>query len=199
MLSRTSTTLLKGLQDPQNDRAWQRFYARYLPMLLSHAKRMGLPDADAQDAAAQTLTTFVTAYWAGGYKRERGRLKSWLGGIIQNKVRKALARRRPVSLDAPSSGERGRTIEPVAPDVQEEVFEREWQLDRLNAALEILRRQSDPNTYQAFDLYALKDWPVAKVASFLNITPNAVYISKTRTLKRLRKIVDQLVAEEESG
>ncbi len=106
MLSRTSTTLLDGLQDPQNDRAWQRFYARYLPMLLSHAKRMGLSDADAQDVAAQTLTTFVTAYWAGGYKRERGRLKSWLGGIIQNKVRKALARRRPVSLDAPSSGER---------------------------------------------------------------------------------------------
>jgi hypothetical protein len=37
------------------------------------------------------------------------------------------------------------------------------------------------------------------VASFLNITPNAVYISKTRTLKRLRKIVDRLVAEEELG
>lgn len=189
--------MLEGLADARDERAWRRFYDRFTPMLLSYAKRVGLSDADAQDVVAETLTTFLQAYRAGRYERERARLKSWLGGIIHNKILKLHARRTTASLDVVQPEDRGQPMEPAATEDQDEAFEREWQLDRLNAALNILRRESDPNTYQAFDLYALKDWPVAKVASFLNMTPNAVYISKTRTLKRLRQIVQQLVAEEE--
>lgn len=195
--TRTSTTLLNALVDPRDEIAWRRFYARYMPMLLSCAKRAGLSDADAQDAVAETLTTFVQAYRAGRYDRGQGRLKSWLGGIAQNKIRKRLSRRIRVSVDAVGPDGRGRSIEPAAPDEMEAVFEREWRLDRLHAALEIIRREADPDMYQAFDLYAIKEWPVTKVAAFLNTTPNAVYINKTRTLKRLRQVVDQLVAEEE--
>ena len=76
-------------------------------------------------------------------------------------------------------------------------FEREWQLERMSQALEILRCETDPNTFQAFDLYALKEWPVAKVASFLSITRNAVYISKTRMIQRLRQTVEHLEQDEE--
>jgi len=197
MISRTSTTLLDGLADPANDFAWRRFYARYTPMLLSYAKRVGLADADAQDAVAETLATFVQKYRAGDYERGRARLKSWLGGIAQNKVRQRLARRTVASLDAGPADGRSGALEPAAPDDSGAAFEREWQLERLNGALAILRREIDPDVYQAFDLYALKDWPVAKVAAFLRMTPNAIYINKTRTLKRLREIVQQLVAEEE--
>ncbi len=197
MLSQTSTSLLIDLRDPRNERAWQRFFARYTPMLLSYAKRVGLTDADAQDVVGDTLATFVQAYWAGRYQRDRGRLKSWLGGMVYKKVLKSYARRRAVSLDAGQSADGRRTIEPVAPDDQAEAFEREWQLELLSQGLDILRRESDPNTYQAFDLYALKGWPVAKVTKFLDMTPNAVYISKTRLLKRLRKIIRQIQIEEE--
>lgn len=190
MRTATSTTLLEGLQDPRNDRAWQRFYARYTPMLLSYGQRVGLSDSDVQDVVAETLATFVQAYQAGRYDRNRGRLKSWLGGIIQNKVRKLLNRRRSAPLDP-------RLEDPAVPNEQDEAFEHEWRLERLSAALDVLRRESEPTTYQAFDLYALKAWPATKVAPFLNMTANAVYISKTRMLKRLREIVAQLEAEED--
>lgn len=199
MPSLTSTTLLQGLEDPRNGRAWRRFYARYTPMLLSFAKRVGLSDADAQDVVAETLTTFIAAYRAGQYRRERGRLKSWLGGIAQNKIHKHHARRVHASLAGDALGRSGRPAEPVAPDALREAYEREWALERLNLALENLRRESDPNTYQAFDLYALKDWPVAKVAAFLKTTPNAIYISKSRMLKRLRIIMQQIIDDEEQG
>ncbi len=159
-------------------------------MLLSYAKRVGLSDADAQDAVAETISTFVQKYHAGQYDRDKARLKSWLGGIMQNKVRKMWARRGTVSFE-----EHG--VEPQAADELNQHFDREWQLERMNQALEILRRETDPNTYQAFDLYALKGWPVAKVASFLNITRNAVYISKTRMIQRLRQTVRQLEQDEE--
>ena len=194
----TSTTLLKGLLDPRNGQAWGRFEARYVPMLLSYAKRMGLQDADARDVVAETVKTFLEAYSAGRYDRERARLKSWLGGIAQKKVLKHFGRRAPASLDS-AKDDNGRTIEPQSTDDVDEAFEREWQLERLNEALEILRRDCDPTKYQAFDLYALKEWPVPKVASFLDVTPNVVYINKTRILKNLRQIVDQLVKDEEQG
>lgn len=197
MLSRTSTTLLAGLDDPRNEPAWRRFLDRYKPMLLSYAKRVGLSDADAQDVVADTLAAFVQAYRAGKYDRQRGRLKSWLGGIIRHSISKRRARRTPASLDAGAEGGSHGSWEPAATGDADEAFDREWQLERLGEALALLRRESDPNTYQAFDLYALKDWPVEKVASFLGMTPNAVYINKTRTLKRLREIVGRLVAEEE--
>lgn len=197
MLSRTTTTLLEGLADSRNEFAWRRFYARYTPMLLSYAKRVGLADADAQDAVADTLATFVRKYRAGEYDRSQGRLKSWLGGIARFKIYKLRARRPLVSLDTADSGSGRGLPEPAAASEVDEEFESEWRLERLNEALEVLRRESDPTTYQAFDLYALKDWPVGKVASFLSLTPNAVYISKTRTLKRLRQIVERLTAEEE--
>lgn len=197
MISRTSTTLLAGLEDPRNEAAWRRFYARYTPMLLSYAKRVGLSDADAQDVVAESLVTFVQAYRQGRYDRQRARLKSWLGGIVHNKVRKLHARRPAASLDAVSCGAEGRSLEPAASDTPDEAFEREWQLEMLNTALEVLRREADPDTYQAFDLYALKNWPVGKVAGLMNMSANAVYICKTRTLQRLRQIINGLAAEEE--
>lgn len=197
MISRTSTTLLAGLKDPRNEAAWRRFYDRYTPMLLSYAKRVGLSDADAQDVVAESLVTFVQAYREGRYDRQRARLKSWLGGIVHNKVRKLHARRRPVSLDAASSVAEGRSPELAASDMHGEAFEREWRLDMLNTALEAIRHEADPDTYQAFDLYALKNWPVGKVAGLLNMSSNAVYICKTRMLQRLRQIINGLVVEEE--
>lgn len=189
MLSRTSTTLLDGLHDPENQQAWRRFYGRYVPMLLSYAKRVGLSDADSQDAVAATLTTFVEAYRDGRYDRSQGRLKSWLGGIIQNKIRKIRERRPPASIENHS--------EPAAAFEPDDAFEREWQLQRLADAMELLRQEIDPNTFQAFDLYTLKGWPAGQVADFLGMSINAVYISKSRTVERLRQIAQRLTAEEE--
>jgi RNA polymerase sigma-70 factor (ECF subfamily) len=197
MISQTSTTLLAGLEDPRNETAWRRFYARYAPMLLSYAKRVGLADPDAQDVVAETLATFVQAYRQGRYDRQRARLKSWLGGIAHNKVRKLWARRRTASLDAPSAGAEGGLLDPAGDDRPDDAFEREWQLEMLSTALEMLRKEADPDAYQAFDLYAMKNWPVGKVAALLNMSANAVYICKSRTLGRLREIVKLIAAEEE--
>ncbi|MBU0719436.1 MAG: sigma-70 family RNA polymerase sigma factor, partial [Planctomycetes bacterium] len=182
MLSRTSTTLLAGLEDPHNEAAWRRFYARYTPMLLSYAKRVGLADADAQDAVADTLATFVQAYRRGRYDRQRARLKSWLGGIARNKVRKLWARRRTASLEASLARAEGCPCEPAGDGKPDEAFEREWQLETLGTALETLRHEADPNAYQAFDLYAMKNWPVGKVAALLSMSTNAIYIHKCRML-----------------
>lgn len=198
MQASTSTTLLAGLAEEDNPAAWRRFEAGYKSMLLSYARRVGLTDADAQDIVAETLATFVEAFRAGKYDRSRGRLKSWLGGIAANKIRKLRDRNRT----SPLMGESLPPGDPAhfnqcAPDELDALFEREWQQERLFQAMQILRRELDPTVYQTFDLYAIKGWPVEKVTSFLGVTRNIVYITKNRTIIRLREIVKELVATEE--
>ena len=66
----------------------------------------------------------------------------------------------------------------------------------LMRALEQLAREVEPETYQAFELYAVHRQPVERVARLLGMTPNAIYISKTRMLKRLREVLGNLMDAE---
>ena len=86
--------------------------------------------------------------------------------------------------------------EPSAHDDMDRVFELEWRRSRLKAALDIVARETDPQVFQAFEAYAVHDTPPRKVARMLGMSTNAVYISKTRVLKRLRSVIEQLEAEE---
>ena len=58
----------------------------------------------------------------------------------------------------------------------------------LRACLDEVKDQVNPTTMSAFDLYVFEDWPVEKVAEHLDMTPNAVYIAKTRVLAHVREI-----------
>ena len=55
MLTRPTTALLEALLDPADDEIWQDFDRRYRPILIAFARRLGLPDEDAADAAHDTL------------------------------------------------------------------------------------------------------------------------------------------------
>ena len=61
----TSTHLLEGLRSRGNNTVWNQFVERYRPMIVRYARRFGLNDADAQDAAQQSLAAFCDAYQHG--------------------------------------------------------------------------------------------------------------------------------------
>ncbi|HEX5053700.1 MAG TPA: hypothetical protein VFZ65_18110 [Planctomycetota bacterium] len=59
----TSDTLLAGLLRPDDDRAWTDYVARYRPLLVRYARRLGLPDADARLADEDWLQQEWTRQW----------------------------------------------------------------------------------------------------------------------------------------
>jgi len=69
----TSVTLLEKMRGG-NEEAWQRFCARYEPVILSLARRAGLQEDDARDVAQETLVAFIEAFRRGKYDRDRGQL-----------------------------------------------------------------------------------------------------------------------------
>lgn len=198
MITSTRSTLLEGLRGGGNPRAWQELFRLYAPPLMAFAKRLGLCDADAGDAVQETLIAVYRTFrdLPQPFDRSKGRFKAWLRGIAHHKIRDAQRRRARQGRPA------GQQIieemdERVSPPEIEAAFEIEWQRGLLARALEQVARETDPTVYQAFELYTLHGQSPDKVAKLLGTTRNAVYISKTRVLKRLRVVLAELAAPED--
>lgn len=186
----TTTALLAGLFDPANQAAWSEFDSRYRPMIVSFAQRLGLYESDAADIAQETLARFIRDYREGKYDRERGRLRSWIIGIVKYRVadlKRAQASRRE------NRGESA-MIDLPADDELNQLWESERRRVLLTQAIEELRSQSklSEKTMLAFEQYALRDRPVDEVAAELNLTRHDVYMAKNRVAEKLRDILSRL-------
>jgi RNA polymerase sigma-70 factor (ECF subfamily) len=60
-------------------------------------------------------------------------------------------------------------------------------------ALELMREDFEPATWQACWRTVAEDQPTAEVATALGISENAVYIARSRVLRRLRRELDGLL------
>jgi RNA polymerase sigma-70 factor (ECF subfamily) len=190
MLVKTTTLLLEGLANPGNREVWREFDGRYRPVLEAFARRMGLPDGDADEIAQEVLARFVERYRAGEYDRARGRLRSWIFGIARTRVadwKRARARRRE---------QRGTSgVERLEDAVDPEAaFDAEWRSALLRAAIGTLRAgtRTEPQSIRVLEMLILEQRPAPEVARALRMTPNAVYQARHRTLQGLREIVAQL-------
>lgn len=192
LTSTTGTTLLRGLLE-RKEAAWRDFHERFEPVLLAVARRAGLRDENARDAVQTTFEVLWTGLRAGRYDRERGRLRSWLRGIASKKIMEAIRRQRRGEIQV-TDGSDGTGFLNRIPDEREltDIFDRQWQHWALGECLREVRQEIDAKTFQMFALYALKGWPVERVAEHLGVSRNAVYISKSRVLSRLRRCVRQM-------
>lgn len=186
----TTTALLQGLFDPHNEAVWQEFHARYQPIIIAVARRVGLTAEDAADVAQETLIKFFQEYRAGKYDRERGRLRSWIVGIARYRiadVNRAKARRRDW---------RGESIIGLVPDEDRlgNIWDEECRREVLNHAMNELRETTklDSKTIQAFQQLSLDQRSPSQVAEDMGMSVDAVYKAKQRCLEQLRVILARL-------
>ncbi len=188
--TRTTTALLEGLHDADNDAAWSAFDARYRPILIAFSHKLGLGEADASDVAQETILQFIREYREGKYDRERGRLRSWLVGIARYRIltirRKQATRKEAVGASAVQG----------LPDeaTMTQIWESERRTIVLREALNELRANTKTSdaTIRAFELLVLNQTPVKVVADQLDMSDHDVYLAKSRVAQRLRTIVARL-------
>ncbi len=188
--TRTTTALLQGLHDEGNGEAWGEFDARYRPIIIGFARRLGLNDADAADVAQNTLLKFVSEYRQGGYDRSRGRLRSWLIGLAKFRVAAVFRDRDRRGAVA------GDTQVHALPDdaMLTQAWEEEHRAHVLRIAMQKLRDSSKTSdqSLEVFDLLVVRGIPVAEVAERLRVTAHDVYQAKSRVAARLRVILDEI-------
>lgn len=79
--------------------------------------------------------------------------------------------------------------QPSPAEAFEAAFDAEWRKVAAEVAMETVRREFEPSTFQAFDLCTHKGMKPRDVASLLGLSRNAVYLAKGRVLARLKELL----------
>ena len=191
-MNTTSLTLLERLREPRNDAAWDRFVSLYSPLLFAFARRAGMNDNDAADVVQDVFLVLMAELPRFEYDAARKNFRGWLKTITVHKCRERQRRR----ASAMAQGGEDGGLSDVADDVTVEAFwEDEYQKQLVARALEIMQAEFEPTTWQACWQTTVEDRPAVDVAAELGITLNAVYVARSRVLRRLREELRDLLDE----
>lgn len=177
----TSITLLDQLRTPGRDDAWSRFVRLYTPLLVRWAHRLQVPLGDRSDLLQEVFLALYRALPA--FRHGPGRsFRAWAYTVTANKWREIRRKRVPV----PLAGDDPRWLGPGEDDPVAEVDEAEYRAVLVAQASHLIRSEFAESTWRAFWATAVEGRPAAEVAIELGLTPNAVYLSRSRVLARLR-------------
>ena len=187
------STLLERLRAGRTD-AWERLARLYGPTVYVWCRRAGVPEADAADVSQEVLA--AVARHLADFRRERpgDSFRGWLWTITRNKVRDHW--RRHVDQVKASGGTTAQEVMNQVPEdglPESEAGADGQASDLYRRALELIRSEFEERTWKAFLMVTMEGRLPADVAAALGMTPGAVYIAKSRVLKRLREEFGDLI------
>jgi RNA polymerase sigma-70 factor (ECF subfamily) len=183
----TSVSLLRRLHTDEREIAWERFVELYAPLIYHWTLRAGLSESDAADCVQDVLAILVEKLPNFRYDPAKS-FRAWLRTVTVNKCRDILRRNagiayRALPLDASDA---------VSPDGAELFTDEEYQRSLVHRALEVMQTEFEPNTWKAcWELVTSGD-SVSQVAKRLGMSENAVYLAKSRVLRKLRDELEDL-------
>ncbi len=194
----TRASLVLRLRDPADHAAWRDFVDIYGPLIYGFARKRGLQDADAADLMQDVLRSVNGAIGRLDYDRKQGTFLGWIFTITRNKVFNHLSARKGKARGTGDSGAQALLAE--HPD-DEPGLDAAWELDyrrQVTAhALQALRGEFQPKTWEAFWRTAVDGVGAQEVAKLLGMSAGAVYVAKSRVLARLKEEVQRRLAEED--
>lgn len=187
----TRASLLMRIKDPANATAWRDFDAIYRPMLHRFATLRGLDDSTAEDVVQHCMASVHQHIRSFEYDPSRGRFKSWLRTMVNNRIRN-LHRDRHEDEAKTQDFRRSQDREPSP----EEAFDKLWMEEHLRHAMEELHKEVGDSTYAAFTAYAIDGKPVEDVCKQYEMTANQLYKIKWRLTQRLSEMLKNLIGED---
>jgi RNA polymerase sigma-70 factor (ECF subfamily) len=181
-MNTTSFSLLRRLQQPAAEEAWARFVRLYTPLLYHWARGVHLPASEASDLVQDVLTLLVQKLPEFTYDQTKS-FRGWLRTVTLNKWREN-QRRRTVPVEPGRQDELANLPSPASAAVFEEA---EYQKYLVHRALELMQAEFQPPTWKACWACVVEGRPAAAVAGELGMTLNAVYLAKSRVLRRLHQ------------
>jgi RNA polymerase sigma-70 factor (ECF subfamily) len=184
----TPASLLERLRHSPEREAWNRFVEMYTPLLFNWASRLGLSGHDAADLVQDVFTVLVEELPLFRYDPNKS-FRAWLKTVLLNRWRK-LQRKQAHEKQAAAPPD----LQGIA-DIEKvpELEEQEYRQYVVRRALDLMKAEFQPVTWKACWEYVVRDRSAAVVAAELGITVNAVYLAKSRVLRRLREELQGLL------
>lgn len=178
----TPTSLLQRLRQAPEAKTWERFVDLYTPLLFAWTARLRLSDHDAADLVQDVFASVVESMPRFQYDTN-GSFRAWLKTVLLNRWRTRIRR-------ADNNQRVGDPAldEVIASDDQlGDLDESEYRRYVVQRAMTIMQTDFQAETWQACWQFVVESRPAQEVAQNLGITVNAVYLAKTRVLRRLRE------------
>jgi RNA polymerase sigma factor (sigma-70 family) len=186
-MAETSLSLLDRLRAPGDPESWRRLVDLYTPLMHRWLRPGNLQPSDADDVVQEVLAAVVRKVPEFRHDGRVGSFRAWLRTITVFRLRDYW-RARYAGGPPPDPDDLGRMLTELEDPngglsrVWDEEHDR-YVLERLMEAIE---PKFKPVTWAAFRGHVIEGRSVDAVAAELGVTPNVVFIAKSRVLQRLR-------------
>jgi RNA polymerase sigma-70 factor (ECF subfamily) len=184
MFTDTSQSLLDRLKSYSTTQDWAMFVEIYHPFISDHFRRCQVPESDIDDLCQETLAQVFKGLAGFDHNGRVGAFRNWLKKIIRQRMWQYFKTRNV----------HGKTSEYLncAQDSRHAEFDQRWDHEHdqfvVNRLLALIRKEFTSTSWESFRLTVVEGKTPAVVAESLCVSVNAVLISKSRILKRLRQL-----------
>jgi RNA polymerase sigma-70 factor (ECF subfamily) len=183
--TRTDSGLLDGVKDPANHEAWERFIARYGPMIRGWCRHWFPHETD--DKAHEVLAALVFRMITFEYDRSKGRFRGWLKTVTHNLMAELKRDQWP---QADGDGESPLDSLEAREDLAARLAA-EFDLDLLEQAKDQVRDRVQTHTWAAYLATAEEGQEPVEVARQLGMKVGAVYQAKHSVTAMLRQEIEK--------
>jgi RNA polymerase sigma-70 factor (ECF subfamily) len=188
-MNSTSESLLLRLKSADDQQAWSRFVRLYTPLLFYWARRTGLQTQDAADLVQDVLTLVFQKLPEFDYDSSKS-FRSWLRTVTMNKFRQWCRKKSLGAIDVTQSAwanvsERS--------SVAASTWDLNYQQALVARAMDLLKPEFQPRTWQALKEYAISGRPAGEIAQESGLSVWTIYAAKSRLMVRLREELSGLL------
>ena len=189
----TSRSLIRraAANDPV---AWQRLSQVYGPLVYQWCRHCSLQPDDAADVVQEVFRSLARSL--GSFRREQpgDSFRAWLWTITRNKLRDhhRRAQQGPQAVGGSAAHLQMQQLPDTAPEDTDDHNRQNVRSELARRALDLMQQDFEERTWQAFWKTAVEQKTAPHAAEELGISVAAVYMAKSRVLRRLREELDGL-------
>jgi len=192
----TSASLIARIRRHDSE-AWRRLVQSYGPLVYGWGRQAGLQSSDAADVMQETFRSVAKSIEVFERNAPGDSFRGWLWTITRNKIRDHFRR----------AGKRreaqGTPIDQLLQHVPEQPPDELGSSSVIDgasvrlvrAAVDEVKGEFEPRTWQAFWRVTVEEQPAADAAAGLGMSVGALYVAKSRVLRRLREVLSGLLDE----
>lgn len=191
----TSVTLLGRLKS-NDPAAWERLSQLYGPMVYAWARRANLQPEDAADVTQTVFQAVFTGFHRFRKEHPGDRFRDWLWTITRHRVIDHVRKLRSAAIGMGGSTAQmqwQQLPEDLLPEEVAPAIEVSETTQLVRRALELARSEFELRTWQACWKTTVEGLAVADVAAELQMSTGAIYVARSRVLKRIREELEGLV------
>lgn len=190
----TSMTLVARLkcQDPA---AWRLLAELYGPLVYTWVRLSGLNEHDAADVVQDVFSAVHNSLDRFHKERPTDRFRDWLWTITRRRTSDHLRKlgKHAVAKGGTDAYQQLQALPESLPSGEDSGIAASAEAELVRRALELVRGEFEDRTWQACLLTAVEGRKPADVAAELAMSVGALYVARSRVLKRLRQELGDLL------